>query len=353
MKTIHVKASREYDIRIENGCLKDAGERIKEVTGPCTAVIVSDDNVAPLYGGLLKDSLEKSGFSVLEFTFPHGEQSKTLTTYSELLEFLCENHLTRKDIIAALGGGVTGDLAGFAAATYQRGIRYIQIPTTLLACVDSSVGGKTAVDLKAGKNQAGCFYQPSLVLIDPETLSTLPDEQYRCGCAEVIKYAVIRDEAFFEELMKTEIKDMPEQVIAACVSMKRDIVERDEFDTGERMLLNFGHTFGHAAEACSDFSILHGQAVAMGMAVMARSAYSYGICPEETVRKIEEILKKYKLPDEIPYPADELVKAVLSDKKMTGKTLRIVVPERIGSCRIETIASETIKERMTRGGVKC
>lgn len=353
MKTIHVNASGEYDILIGNGLLKQAGERICDVTGTCTAVIVSDDTVAALYAEPLKDALLKSGFATELYTFPHGEKSKTLATYGDLLEFLCERRITRKDIIVALGGGVTGDLAGFAAATYQRGIRCIQIPTTLLACVDSSVGGKTAVDLKAGKNQAGCFYQPSLVLIDPELLETLPEEEYRCGCAEVIKYAVIGDREFFEELMNKDIREMPEHVITTCVSMKRDIVEKDEFDTGERMLLNFGHTFGHAAEACSGYRILHGQAVAMGMAVMARSAAAYGICPAETVSGIEEILKRYRLPDEIPYPAEDLIRAAMTDKKMTGKAIRIVVPEQIGKCRIETIPSDTLKERMIKGGVKC
>ena len=352
MKTIRVRASREYEIRIENGVLKDAGAQIKEVCAPCTAVIVSDDTVYPLYGEVLKNSLEAEGFCVLSFVFPHGERSKNLKTYGELLEFLCENRVTRKDLIAALGGGVTGDLAGFAAATYQRGIPYVQIPTTLLACVDSSVGGKTAVDLSAGKNQAGCFYQPSLVLIDPETLGTLPEEEYRCGCAEVIKYAVIGSEGFFEELDEKEIKEMYEHVISVCVSMKRDVVEKDEFDTGDRMLLNFGHTFGHAAEACSGYSILHGQAVAMGMAAMAKSACAYGICEEAAAERIVRLIREYGLPVQTPYSADEMMEAALSDKKMAGKNIRIVIPEKIGACRIETIPAGELIERMKAGGIE-
>ncbi len=352
MTELTVQASRNYSIRIEDGLLRRAGEQIREICGLCTAVIVSDDRVYPLYGGILKTALEDAGFAVKTFVFPNGEKSKNLKTYGELQEFLCEQHITRKDLIAALGGGVVGDLAGFAAATYQRGIRFVQIPTTWLACVDSSVGGKTAVDLAAGKNQVGCFYQPSLVLIDPETLATLPEEQYRCGCAEIIKYAVIGSRDFFEELKETEIREMPEKVISTCAGMKRDIVERDEFDTGERMLLNFGHTFGHAAEFCSHFTVLHGQAVAMGMAVMTRAAAKFGCCSPETAEEVEAILKQYRLPVTVPYSLAEMRQAVLNDKKMSGSEMRIVVPERIGRCRILTIPAENLPEWMKEGGIQ-
>ncbi len=352
MKTIHVNASTRYDILIGSGLLASAGEYIKNAVGTCTVVIVSDDNVYPIYGDSLKHELESSGFKVLEYVFPHGEKSKNLSVYGDLLEFMCENRVTRKDAIAALGGGVTGDLAGFAAATYQRGIRFVQIPTTLLAAVDSSVGGKTAVDLKSGKNQAGAFHQPSLVICDTDTLKTLPEDEFSCGCAEVIKYAVLGDEAFFERLMEKDIHDQIEDVIATCVSMKRDIVEEDEFDTGKRMLLNLGHTFGHAAEACAGFGILHGQGVAMGMTAMARSAHAAGFCDEATVEKITAILKKYKLPTEIPYRLEDMVNAAFSDKKMAGSTMRIIVPERIGKCSIMSIPAEELRVWMERGGIK-
>ena len=184
----------------------------------------------------------------MTFPYPGGEHCKTLATYAALLDFLAAHRLSRSDLIVALGGGVTGDLAGFAAATYQRGIPFVQVPTTLLAAVDSSVGGKTAVNLASGKNQVGCFYQPSLVLCDPDTLRTLPPEEYRNGCAEVIKYAVLRSEPFFSELRTAPVSAQVEHVIATCVSMKRDLVAADEFDRGSRQLLNLGHSFGHAVE---------------------------------------------------------------------------------------------------------
>ena len=352
MKTIRVNASVEYDVLIGSGLLSSAGEYLKNAVGNCTVVMVSDDNVFPLYGETLRNALENSGFKVLEYVFPHGERSKNLSVYGDLLEFMCENRVTRKDVIAALGGGVVGDLAGFAAATYQRGIRFVQIPTTLLAAVDSSVGGKTAVDLKSGKNQAGAFHQPSLVICDTETLKSLPEDEFACGCAEVIKYAVLGDEAFFERLLEKDIHEQTEDVIAVCVSMKRDIVEEDEFDTGKRMLLNLGHTFGHASEACADFGILHGQGVAMGMAAMARSACAAGFCDEETVEKITTILNKYSLPTEVPYRLDDMVSAAFTDKKMSGSTMRIVVPERIGKCRIMSIPAEELRTWMERGGIR-
>lgn len=210
------------------------------------------------------------------FVFPHGEQHKNLNTYGQALNFLCDRRFTRSDLIIALGGGVVGDLAGFTAATYQRGIAYIQVPTTLLSMVDSSVGGKTAVDLDSGKNQAGCFYQPALVLCDPALLETLPDAEYRAGCAEIIKTAVLFSPELFQQLKTTPIREQFEPVIAACVGMKRNVVQNDEFDRGQRALLNLGHTIGHAVEACSNFTILHGEGVAIGLAAITRARRGKG-----------------------------------------------------------------------------
>ncbi len=253
----------------------------------------------------------------------------------------------------ALGGGVTGDLTGFVAATYLRGIRFIQIPTTLLAAVDSSVGGKTAIDLKAGKNQVGCFYQPIAVLCDPDTLKTLPESEFKCGMAEVIKYGMYGNAPFFSELLDRDAKEFVDDVIGTCVSMKRDIVTRDEFDRGERMLLNFGHTFGHAAEKCSGFKLLHGEGVAMGMAVMTRAARRFGYCDDMTVELLEKILDKYGLPKEMPYTVGELTEAALSDKKMMGSEINLVVPEKIGKCVIEKVPASVISDWLEAGGVKC
>ena len=276
MRSIHIKASREYDVLVERGLLDRAGELLREVSAPGMAAIVSDDTVYALYGERTVKALEKTGYRVHSFTFPAGEGSKNLSTYADVLHFLGEHRFSRSDVVVALGGGVVGDLAGFAAATYQRGMGFAQIPTTLLAMVDSSVGGKTAIDLPAGKNLAGTFYQPWLVLCDPDCLDSLPDEIFRDGCAEVIKYAVLGNAPFFEELNCTPPHAQLEHIIETCVRMKRDIVAQDEFDRGQRQLLNLGHTFGHGIEACSGFAVSHGSAVAIGMAMIVRSAAQLG-----------------------------------------------------------------------------
>ena len=315
-------------------------------------MLVSDDAVWPLYGGAVRRSLETAGLTVCSFVFPHGESSKCACTYLELLDALCAQQLTRKDAIAALGGGVAGDLAGFAASTYLRGIGFIQIPTTLLAAVDSSVGGKTAVDLPTGKNQAGSFYQPCIVICDPNTLETLPEEQYRCGCAEIIKYSMLGNAAFFEELYKTPVREQYEHVIEVCVQMKRDIVGADEYDLGRRRTLNLGHTFGHAVEQCSDFSLLHGEAVAIGMATVTRAAVKRGICGEETLARLLDILHRYGLPTETGYELDKLYEAELVDKKISGGKMHLIVPEKIGQVRMETIPVEALRDWMQDGGIR-
>ena len=352
MKTVTVSASRRYDILIERGLLRRAGELVRGVTNAGTVMLVSDDSVWPLYGETVQKSLADAGFSVCRFVFPHGEGSKCAKTYLALLDALCENRLTRADAVVALGGGVAGDLTGFAASTYLRGIGFIQIPTTLLAAVDSSVGGKTAVDLPTGKNQAGSFYQPCIVICDPNTLETLPEEQYRCGCAEIIKYSMLGNAAFFEELYKTPVREQYEHVIEVCVQMKRDIVGADEYDLGRRRTLNLGHTFGHAVEQCSDFSLLHGEAVAIGMATVTRAAVKRGICGEETLARLLDILHRYGLPTETGYELDKLYEAELVDKKISGGKMHLIVPEKIGQVRMETIPVEALRDWMQDGGIR-
>ena len=351
MKTVSVSASRQYEILIERGLLRRAGELVRSVTNAGTVMLVSDDSVWPLYGETVQKSLAESGFSVCRFVFPHGENSKCAKTYLALLNALCENRLTRADAVVALGGGVTGDLAGFAAATYQRGIPFVQVPTTLLAAVDSSVGGKTAVNLASGKNQVGCFYQPSLVLCDPDTLRTLPPEEYRNGCAEVIKYAVLRSAPFFDELRAPPVSAQVEHVIATCVGMKRDLVAADEFDRGSRQLLNLGHSFGHAVEKCSDYAVPHGCGVAIGMAIIARAAAKRGICTDDTCAQILALLRQYGLPTETDFTCDALTDAARSDKKIADGKLHLIVPERIGYCRIETIPAADIRAWLADGGI--
>ena len=352
MKTISVNASKHYDILIERGVLSRAGEEIKKACGVHEALIVSEDTVWPLYGETVLSSMEQAGFPVTSFTFPHGEQSKNLSVYAEILNALAARHISRKGLVVALGGGVVGDMAGFAAATYLRGIRFVQIPTTLLSQVDSSVGGKTAVDLPAGKNLVGAFCQPSLVLCDPHTLSTLPEPIFVDGCAEVIKEAVLKSRPFFEDLRRTPAREQLEHILEFCISMKRDVVEADEFDTGARQLLNLGHTFGHAVEAASDFSISHGSAVAIGMVMITRAAVKKGFCKAETLDEMISLLKQYHLPTEVPYPAAALLDIVRNDKKSAGCTVNLIVPEKIGHCRIVSISTDDILDWLTAGGAQ-
>ena len=352
MTTVHVSASREYDVLIGRGLLDRLGEVVKSCTKAQTAVIIAGDRVFPLYGARAMASLEAVGLHTLSYVIPHGEQHKTLETYGALLRFLSEKRLTRTDVLIALGGGVTGDLTGFAAATYQRGIDFVQVPTTLLAAVDSSVGGKTAVDLPTGKNQVGAFWQPAAVLCDPELMKTLPEDEFRCGTAEVVKYGMLGSAAFFESLEQHGVKDRLEDVIRTCVEMKRDIVGEDEFDRGRRQVLNLGHSFGHAVEACSRFTILHGQAVAIGMALITRAAVKRGDCPQDALDRLLALLERFGLPTGTDYGADELFAALGTDKKLSGSTMHLVIPEDIGRCRIEAMPLPAVRELLRLGGVK-
>ena len=326
MTTVQVKASRSYEVKIGRGLLETLGHEAAGLVKGRSAAIVSDTNVAPLYLDRVKTSLEKAGFRTCAFVFPAGESSKNGETYLNLLEFLAENQITRSDTLVALGGGVVGDLTGFAAATFLRGVDFIQLPTTLLAAVDASVGGKTAIDLKNGKNLAGAFYQPRLVLCDLDTLDTLPDDSFADGCAEVIKYGMIGDENLLDLLGQKHFRDDPEEVVARCIASKRDLVEADEFDTGARQLLNLGHTIGHGIEACSGYGISHGKAVAMGMTIITRAAIAQGMCPADSLSKLQKLLKQYGLPDATEYSAADLYEKTLSDKKRTGGTISLVVP---------------------------
>lgn len=342
MKTIHVNASRSYDVMVGSGLLTGAGEAIRGCSPGGVCAIVTDDTVDALYGATLEESLRAAGVKTVKYVFFHGEQGKNAQNYVELLELLAENQLTRADSIVALGGGVPGDLAGFAAATYLRGIAFVQLPTTLLAAVDSSVGGKTAIDLNAGKNLAGAFYQPNAVLCDVDTLATLPDAQFRAGCAEVIKYAILQDEELFKDLMISGTAFPREAVIARCVAHKRDIVAMDEFDRGCRQLLNLGHTVGHAIEALSDFEICHGDAVAMGMGVIARASAANGLCSPECARAVDDVLARFDLPANSPFDAEALKEAMLSDKKRRGDRIALVVPREIGRCSLHTIGASEL-----------
>jgi len=351
MKSIHVQVSKPYDVLIARGILDEAGSRIAAALGHSRTMIVTDDTVDALYAARLEKSLTDAGMAAEKFVIPHGEASKNMRTLTALLEALAEAAFSRGDILIALGGGVVGDLTGFAAATFLRGVRYVGIPTTVLACVDSSVGGKTAVDLDAGKNLAGAFWHPSMVLCDPDTLSTLVPEVRADGFAEIIKYGMIGDAALFDMLHHPDTMDM-EEIIARCVQAKADIVEQDELDNGLRKLLNYGHTAGHAIEANSDFSIMHGHGVAMGMMIAAKYAAGRGLCPADLPAKQEALIRLYNLPTQSPYPPETLFASTTRDKKRMKNKIDIVIPKQIGECVLLRLDIAELKEFLSEGCTK-
>ena len=343
MRSVPVNApSGQYEVKIGSGILSLLGQAVAERTKAKKCMVVCGENVSPLYAPTVLQSLREAGLEADKIVFPAGEETKCLQRYGELLNALADLRLTRSDCVIALGGGVTGDLAGFAAATYQRGIAYVQVPTTLLAAVDSSVGGKTAIDLPAGKNQAGAFYQPSLVLCDTDTLSTLPQRELRAGYAEVIKYGVLGDARLFQKLEKQSIS-MPE-IIETCVRCKAEIVAEDEHDTGRRRLLNLGHTFGHAVESRSHFTLLHGEAVSIGMGMICRAAVKKKYLSKEDCERITALLEKTGLPTKSPYGPDELYETLLLDKKFSDGKLHLIVPCSIGKCDIVPVTPEELRE---------
>ena len=343
MRSVTVKTSATYEVLIGSGLLQKAGEAVKKVISPCKAAIVTDSTVVHLYEETVRKSLTEAGFSVCTFVFPAGEASKNIHTLSHLLEFLAKEEMTRTDMIVALGGGVTGDLAGFGAAVYLRGISFVQFPTSFLAAIDSSVGGKTAVDLEAGKNLAGAFYQPKLVLCDTDVLQTLPEVVFADGIAEALKYGVLGDAALFEKIAGGDFRQDLEEIIETCVSMKRDVVEEDEFDTGKRQLLNLGHTFGHAIEQKSHFQMTHGHAVAIGMHLIAKAAEAKGIAEKGTAAAIAKALEQNQLPKETEFSPAEVAEGTLRDKKRRGGTISFVFPKKIGDCEIVKIPVEEVE----------
>jgi len=346
MKKITVNASKTYDINIGFGIIDEAAVILNKIGS--AAAVVTDDIVAPLYAQRLEQVLSQNKIRIVRYVIPHGEASKSAEQLVSLVNFLAKEKLSRTDTVVALGGGVVGDLAGFAAAVFMRGIGFVQIPTTLLAAVDSSVGGKTAINLETGKNLAGAFYQPDAVLCDISLLSTLTPEVFRDGCAEVIKYGVIADSVLFDSF-ETPIKDQLEDVIARCVEIKRDIVAKDEYERNERKLLNFGHTVGHAIELLSGYEITHGSAVAAGMAVVTRAAVKMKICDDSCKKSVLQTLIRYGLPINTAYDSVSLAKACLADKKRDGGKLTMIFPEKIGKCVLKDIKVEELENLIRLG----
>jgi len=331
MTTVHVPlGGRAYDVLIGAGLLEQSGAWIAERLHPQKALIITDANIWKHgYADTVMQSLENQGVSAEYFTLYPGEEHKTLASYEEILNACAAFELSNSDVLIALGGGVVGDLTGFAAATYRRGIRFVQMPTTLLAAVDSSVGGKTGLNLTAGKNLAGAFWQPSLVICDPNTHATLPPEETANGIAECLKYGVLFDEPLFAELERGG--GIAQAQIARCIELKRDVVIHDERDTGARRLLNLGHTLGHAIEQVSGYEIAHGAAVGIGMAMVSKA-----FCPA-IYNRLCAALVKNQLPMQCNYSVPELFAALSQDKKRAGDEITIVVPLQIGKCELRTM----------------
>lgn len=333
MKTITIHVEPDYEVLVGRGVLDTLGELAAKVVQGRVAALITDDVVDGLYGQKAQEALRQGGFEVCRYVFPHGEPSKNLDTWGKILCFLADQKLGRSDVVIALGGGVAGDMAGFAAAVYLRGISCIQVPTTLLAAIDSSVGGKTAVDLPQGKNLAGTFHQPSLVVCDPDTLTTLPPEILADGMAEAIKTAVIGDRELLDLLSRQSIGIRQwEEIILRCVEVKRQMVERDVLDNSDRQLLNLGHTMAHGIEKLSGYQISHGHAVAMGTAAITKAAAKLGVCSPRCAEDILTALKARGLATDIAYSAKDLAEAAASDKKRRGGFITLVLPKEVGEC---------------------
>ena len=344
MRNVHVDLGpKSYDINIERGLLRYAGGKIKTLLPKAEKIaIITDSNVGPLYASVLQESLEKEGFAAVVLSFTAGEENKNLQTLGTLYNGLAEAGLTRSDAVIALGGGVTGDMGGLAAATFLRGIAFIQIPTSLLATVDSSVGGKVAVDLPSGKNLVGAFYQPKAVYIDPDLLQTLPVRYLHDGLAEVIKYGCIRDKELFEKLealqSDSDLLAYVDEVIETCCNIKACIVENDEFDTGERMLLNFGHTLGHAVEKTFRFNrYSHGESVGIGMVLLTRQSEKLGLTEHGTADRIAALLQKFQLPVDVQMQQKDFLRAIALDKKKRGSHLTLILLKKIGESFLQKV----------------
>ena len=344
MNTVYITTSQPYAVHIGAGLLAHSGEQIAAVLSARRCALVTDSHVAPLYAQMVEQSLRNAGVEVHLYTLPAGEENKTLPVCAQLLSFFARVGLTRTDFAVALGGGVVGDMTGFACAVYQRGIDFVQIPTTLLAACDASVGGKTAVDLPEGKNLAGAFHQPKLVICDTDTFSTLPDTVFAEGMAEVIKHALITDKSLLDVLQTQDVRVSIDELVRRNVEIKASFVCCDEREHGQRKLLNFGHTLGHAVERCSHYTIAHGEAVAVGMTLVCRAAERMGYSPAGTLDTVLSLLSRFSLPHDCPFTAQELYDAAAADKKRTGDNIDIVILEEVGRAKTLRLTLPQLRE---------
>lgn len=341
--------SGAYEVHIGAGLIESAGAMVADLGGVSSAFVVSDSNVAPLYLECALASLEGAGIKATSYVFDAGEQSKTVGTWASILSAMAQAGIDRSSVVIALGGGVTGDMAGFAAASFMRGIRLVQMPTSLLAMVDSSVGGKTAVDLPEGKNLVGAFHQPELVIADTDTLATLPDEVFRDACGEVVKHAVLASPELFGELEACPLTDRREdaddlaRIIAENVRIKRDVVEHDEQEQGLRQTLNLGHSVGHAIEAASGYALGHGSCVSAGLCIVSRWAAAEGLLGADDCARIVSLVEAHGLPTSTALGADELLPYMLGDKKACAGLVNLIVPTGIGSVAIRACSEDELR----------
>ena len=350
MKKLFVHlGDRSYPILIEKGLLEQVGEEIKKIYAGRKIFVVTDVHVNQHYGRNVLTSLEHAGFQVDLLALPAGEETKSFHILPKIYNQFLDFKLSRSDLIIALGGGVIGDIVGFAASTYLRGVPYVQIPTSLLAQVDSSVGGKVAVDLDRGKNLVGSFYHPKLVLIDPNVLHTLEERFFWDGMAEVIKYGCIKDVNLFNELKNYQSMEMVmeriENIIYRCCEIKKEVVEEDEKDTGNRMLLNFGHTLGHAIETFYQYKkYTHGEAVAIGMYEISKRAEEKGLTEKGVAEQIMQIVQQYHLPYQLEIPSlTPILETIQLDKKNINDVLHVILLKRIGESYIKETTIDFFK----------
>ncbi|HYE09696.1 MAG TPA: 3-dehydroquinate synthase [Patescibacteria group bacterium] len=350
MRIINARLSSvSYDIHIQNGLLQTIGEQLAAWYKGNDISVITDSTVDQLYGSTMETVLTNAGYSVHKIVIAPGEQSKSLINLNYVYSKLAEADLNRGNLIIAFGGGVVGDLAGFAAATYMRGVPYIQVPTTLMSQLDSSLGGKTAINLKVGKNLAGCFYHPKGVYIDPSLLETLPQRTYSDGLAEAVKYGAIKDADLFREMLNAHsleaIKNDIEDIIFRCCSIKNTLVQKDEMDKGERQLLNFGHTIGHGIEKYHDYQkYTHGEAVSLGMLQITKNSEASKLTEKGSFGALEKLLAKCKLPTEIPQmDINHLSAIVAHDKKAIGNHMRLILLRNIGNAYIHQISKDDLK----------
>ena len=348
MITVPIQTASPYSVLIGQGLLDTLGQLLLQVHGPCRTAVVTDSRVGALYGDRAERALEKAGFSPCRFTFPAGEASKRLSTFEAAVRFFAAHGITRTDLVVTLGGGVAGDLGGFAAACWQRGVPFVQVPTSVLCAVDASVGGKTAVDLEEGKNLVGAFHQPVMVVCDTAAFETLDDACIADGAAESVKHGLIADEALLARMRSGAwLRDM-DRTVEQNVLVKRGFVVGDERDRGRRQLLNFGHTIGHAVETLSRYSLSHGQAVAIGMAAETRAARRMGFGGVDADEVID-VLKACGLPAVCPYPAEQVYRAALGDKKRAGDRVTVGALRRAGEGFLQTLDLADFSRFVTAG----